>query len=67
MLRREQLGSVGWQTTFFITLKVVVIGSGVGVDVGVDIAPSSVQVAFSPGWVHITFSHSWSTAVSNPP
>ena len=27
---------------------------------------SCVQVAFSPGCVHIRFSHSWFTAVSNP-
>ena len=47
------------------------IGSGVGVGVGVDVVvgvttPSCTQVAFSPGCVHIRFSHSWSTAVSNP-
>ena len=60
----EQLGSVDRQTTFFMTLKVVVIGSGV--DVGVDPTPSCVQVAFSPGCVHIRFSHSWFTVVSNP-
>jgi len=44
----EQLGSVGRQTTLFMTLKVVVISSGVGVDVGVDIAPSCKQVALFP-------------------
>ena len=44
---REQLGSVARQTTFFITLKVVVVGVGVG-GCGAA-APSCVQVAFSPG------------------
>jgi hypothetical protein len=64
---REQSGSVDRQTNFFITLKVVVVGSGVGVGVGgVDLTPSCTQVAFSPGCVHIRFSHSWSTVVSNP-
>jgi hypothetical protein len=38
---------------------------GVGVGVGVT-APSCEQVALLPGWVHIRFSHSWFTAVSNP-
>ena len=50
---REQLGSVGRQTTFFIILKVVVIGSGVGgcpvVDVGDVTAPSCTQVALFSG------------------
>jgi hypothetical protein len=46
------------------------VGLGVGgfdADVGdVDAAPSCVHVALFPGWVHITFCASWSTAVSNP-
>jgi hypothetical protein len=52
------------QTTSFLTNKVPVAGvTGVVV-----VAPSFslTQVAPLPGCVHIRFSHSWSTVVSNP-
>ena len=62
---RKETGSVTRQTTFFITLKVPVVG-GWGVGVGVITIPSREQVALFPGWVHIRFAHSWFTLVSNP-